>query len=51
MLQFASFNAHKNSHHEFKLGKIQNAFFVGLNLFKIKTELANYTNASKRYSF
>ena len=41
----------KNSHHEFMLGKIQDTFFVGLNPFKIMTEVANYTNASKRHSF
>jgi len=41
----------KNSHPEFRLGKIQDAFFVGLNLFKIMTEVTNYQTHQKDIRF
>jgi hypothetical protein len=39
----------KNSHPEFKLGKIQDAFFVGLNLFKIMTEVPTIKRIKKTF--
>lgn len=52
MLQFVSITVSiKNLHHEFKLGKIQDAFFVELNLFTVMTEVANYQTHQKDIRF